>query len=307
VSGELGLSSIWSWGWGTFNEAGADPDKPDAACVYLWTRDSTLCDGLRAAGPGFNSSLTLGQIILPAGVQCTTGIGRITEAAVAQLETFTGNRQSALTALLNRLIYARERVSVGPDEIDHVLTSLIERGFAGDSVAYQAALTQAGVTPPLARTLVADQLRRQEFEAIVQVRYATSTPGGFAEQRQREQLRKTICLRDELPGPGVIDWGRDVPFLAVRPGSVSIRATRYQVRKGAPVVLSGHVESELPAEVVTVYGRRAGGAFTTLGKARPDAGGRWSLRVKPSVGATYYKAASKSAASFAIVVRARAR
>ena len=258
VTGELGLSSVWSWGWGTFDEAGADADKPAAACVYLWTRDPTLCDGLRAAGPRFNSSLTLGQIILPAGVQCKTGVGRITEAAVEQLETVTGNRQSALTALLNRLIYAHERVTVSSDEIDHVLTSLIERGFAGDSVAYQAALTQAGVTPPLARTLVADQLRRQEFEAIVQVRYATSSPGGFRDQRQRDLLRKTICLRDELPGPGVIDWAQEVPFLAVRPGSVSIRATRYQVRKGTPVVLSGRVESELPAEVVTVYGRKAG-------------------------------------------------
>ena len=243
---------------------------------------------------------------MPAGVQCKTGVGTITEAAVEQLETVTGNRQSALTALLNRLIYAHERVTVSSDEIDHVLTSLIERGFAGDSVAYQAALTQAGVTPPLARALVADQLRRQEFEAIVQVRHGTSSPGGFREQRQRDQLRKTICLRDELPGPGVIDWAQEVPFLAVRPGSVSIRATRYQVRKGTPVVLSGRVESELPAEVVTVYGRKAGaGAFTTLGTARPDAGGRWNLRVKPSVGTTHYKAVSKSAASFAITVRAR--
>jgi hypothetical protein len=104
----------------------------------------------------------------------------------------------------------------------------------------------------------------------------------------------------------VIDWGQEVPFLAVRPSSVSIRATRYQVRKGTPVVLSGQVESELPAEVVTVYGRKAGaGAFTTLGTARPGAGGRWSLRVKPPLGTTYYKARSKSAASFAIVVRAR--
>ncbi len=82
-----------------------------------------------------------------------------------------------------------------------------------------------------------------------------------------------------------------MPFLCVRAGSVSIRATRYQVRKGTPVVLSGRVESELPAEVVTVYGRKAGaGTFATLGTARPDAGGRWNLRVKPSVGTTHYKA-----------------
>ena len=157
---------------------------------------------------------------MPAGVQCKTGIGRITEAAVEQLETVTGNRQSALTALLNRLIYAHERVTVTSDEIDHVLTSLIERGFAGDSVAYQAALTQAGVTPPLARTLVADQLRRQEFEAIVQVRHATSSPGGFREQRQRDQLRQ-----DDLPAGRAAGAGCDRlgPGSAVPGGASGLR------------------------------------------------------------------------------------
>ena len=35
VAGELDVASVWSWGWGTFSEAGRDPDKPDAACVPL--------------------------------------------------------------------------------------------------------------------------------------------------------------------------------------------------------------------------------------------------------------------------------
>ncbi len=51
VASELGVGSIWSWGWGTFDAAGADVDKPRAACVYLWTRDPTLCDGPQVAGP----------------------------------------------------------------------------------------------------------------------------------------------------------------------------------------------------------------------------------------------------------------
>ena len=207
----------------------------------------------------------------------------------------TGSRRARPPRSTVSDLLPHERVTVSSDEIDHVLTSLIERGFAGDAVAYQAALTQAGVTPPLARTLVADQLRRQEFEAIVQVRYGTSSPGGFRDQRQREQLRKTICLRDELPGPGVIDWAQEVPFLAVRPGSVSIRAARYQVRKGMPVVLSGRVESQLPAEVVTVYGRKAGPApsrpSAPRGPTRADAGTSAS---KPSVGTTHYKAVRRA-------------
>jgi hypothetical protein len=57
VARETGLSSIWSWGWGTFGPDSADPDKPAAACVYLWARDHTLCDGplsasLAAGGSG---------------------------------------------------------------------------------------------------------------------------------------------------------------------------------------------------------------------------------------------------------------
>ena len=45
IAAEFGIATVWSWGWGTFNTAGADPDKQAAACVFLWTRDASLCDG----------------------------------------------------------------------------------------------------------------------------------------------------------------------------------------------------------------------------------------------------------------------
>jgi hypothetical protein len=57
VARELGLASIWSWGWATFRGQ-PDPDTRRAACVYLWTRQANLCDGPAAAGPGFDPSLT---------------------------------------------------------------------------------------------------------------------------------------------------------------------------------------------------------------------------------------------------------
>jgi hypothetical protein len=56
VARELGLASIWSWGWATFRGQ-PDPDTRRAACVYLWTRQADLCDGPAAAGPGFDPSL----------------------------------------------------------------------------------------------------------------------------------------------------------------------------------------------------------------------------------------------------------
>ena len=62
VAAETKIQGVWSWGWPSFSVAGNDPDKPAAACVYLWTRDTNLCDGPALAGPGFNASLTEGQI-----------------------------------------------------------------------------------------------------------------------------------------------------------------------------------------------------------------------------------------------------
>jgi hypothetical protein len=302
VAGELGLSSIWSWGWGTFGPETADPDKPRAACVYLWTRDPTLCDGLAAGGPRFNASLTVGQILLPDGVHCSTAVGTITVAALEELAAITGNRHAALTALLNRLIYLHESVDVSPADVRHAEASLVSRRFGGDAAAYEAALLQAGLTTSLARELVADQLRRQAFDAIVQIRYVTS-PEGFTQRRQREALRTAICLGDELPGPGVIDWAQMLPVLALQPASISIQTTRYRVRKGTPVQLYGRVESEWPREVVTVYARRPrADAYTRLGTARLDGDGTWSFRVEPA-GTAFYRAVSRSAASFAIVVR----
>jgi hypothetical protein len=55
ISLELGVGSIWSWGWATWTNAERDPAKPTAACVYLWARDPLLCNGPQAAGTGFDA------------------------------------------------------------------------------------------------------------------------------------------------------------------------------------------------------------------------------------------------------------
>lgn len=57
VAGELGLASVWSWGWAAFPGSRADAATERAACVYLWTRQAGLCDGPKAAGTGFSRSL----------------------------------------------------------------------------------------------------------------------------------------------------------------------------------------------------------------------------------------------------------
>jgi hypothetical protein len=57
VASELSLASVWSWGWAAFPGSRADAASERAACVYLWARDSSLCDGPAAGGKGFDRSL----------------------------------------------------------------------------------------------------------------------------------------------------------------------------------------------------------------------------------------------------------
>ena len=73
AAADLHFATVWSWGWGTFGTRGVDPDKPAAACVYLWTRSPSLCNGPDWAGDGFDASLTEGQIRLPSGIVCSIG------------------------------------------------------------------------------------------------------------------------------------------------------------------------------------------------------------------------------------------
>jgi hypothetical protein len=56
VAGELGLDSVWSWGWARFAGMPKDPAQAAAACVYLWARDPSLCNAPVVAGRGFDSS-----------------------------------------------------------------------------------------------------------------------------------------------------------------------------------------------------------------------------------------------------------
>jgi hypothetical protein len=59
IASEMSLGSVWSWGWARFRGRRADPAAPIAACVYLWARDPSLCNGPGAVGAGFNQSRDL--------------------------------------------------------------------------------------------------------------------------------------------------------------------------------------------------------------------------------------------------------
>jgi len=109
VASEVGLRSVWSWGWGVWSKGETDPDKPAAACVYLWARETQLCDGPAAGGVNFNASLTEGQLTLPGGVRCTLYGRRLTESAIKGLTPVTGDADVAFSAVFARAVTAPRR------------------------------------------------------------------------------------------------------------------------------------------------------------------------------------------------------
>ena len=169
VAAEFGVATVWSWGWGTFNAAGADPDKETAACVYLWTRDENLCDGPGAAGEAFDASLTEGQInALPRGAQCSLDGRQMRQTDLSRMTTVTRDRDVAFTILFDRLVAAR----LGPVSAERVRQAeqaIVDGSFAGSRAAYNAALAQAGANVYVARAAIADELLRAEAEATIAV------------------------------------------------------------------------------------------------------------------------------------------
>jgi hypothetical protein len=166
VAEDTHAATIWSWGWGTWGQRGLDPDKPAAACVYLWTRAPELCDGPGAAGTSFDASRDVGPIRLPAGIQCTIGKRRIAQDALGPLQQLTGDREIAYTALLERAAEA-PFATVTTQEVLAAERAVIASRFNGSRGAYLSALAQAHASLSVARSVIADQLRRVEIEATL--------------------------------------------------------------------------------------------------------------------------------------------
>jgi hypothetical protein len=173
VAAETKIQGVWSWGWPSFSVAGDDPDKPAAACVYLWARDTNLCDGPALAGAGFNVSLTEGQIILPAEVRCTVGIGRILKSDVARAALITGDRDSAATALLQREVLRAES-PIDPISVLAAEHAIVRDRFGRSFERYRAALRDAHVTLQDARAIIEDRLARGRVEERFRPRPATA-------------------------------------------------------------------------------------------------------------------------------------
>jgi hypothetical protein len=173
VAYELHIPTIWSWGWASFNPSGNDPDKPIVACTYLWTRDHSLCDAPALAGSQLDQSLDVGAT-LPSGTVCLLGKAPIKATDLAAMARVTGDRDVAFSAVFQHAVLAAAK------HADPVAVAAAERGvvldrFHGAAGAYLAALAKAKVTPALARTILADELRRRAVESTLRVAPPSAT------------------------------------------------------------------------------------------------------------------------------------
>ncbi len=193
VATEARLATIWSWGWGNLHPLAVDPDKPRAACVYLWARDQRLCDGRTVAGDRFNASLTEGAIVIPPGVTCVSVAGKLRTRGIDELTRLTRSRSLALDALFARAALA-PRYPVDEASIDAVEADVIVRAFAGSPEAYEAELVRLGATREVARGAIADELRRR------QIAESGASPLAVSADVTGNALDTTTCVKDVLPG-----------------------------------------------------------------------------------------------------------
>ena len=217
VASELPLQGIWSWGWPSFSAAGDDPDKPAAACVYLWARDPRFCAGPSVAGAGFDASRTEGQLVLPVGVRCVLGDERIMKTDVGRTAALTGDRESAASALLQRAVL-RSDEPIDPQTVLAAERAIVRDRFGRSIARYRAALAAAGLTLADARAVITDRLARDRVEERFRPRPPTPAQvaaflGTYAAMRVR-----LVAVEPEAPWLG--DASRGYALETIAPSEV---------------------------------------------------------------------------------------
>jgi hypothetical protein len=170
VSNEMKFSSIWSWGWAEWKTTPGemDPAKPRAACVYLWARSPSLCNGPRAAGKGFVRSRTEGQLILSPGLRCQLGRTAVRWSQINPLLKLTGDPELAFSNAFARAV-AQRSARVSYADILAAERSIISAAFGGSRGAYLAAIAGAHTNLSVARGVIGDELRRIRIESKFRV------------------------------------------------------------------------------------------------------------------------------------------
>jgi hypothetical protein len=279
VASEFQLGWVVSWGWGTFNAAGADLDKGRAACVYLWARDGSLCDGPAAAGPGFAASLDEGQISLPSGTRCAVDGNTISTGEMKSLASVTRDSGVALSALFARLVESPGH-PVSNEAVLGLERSVIAVRFHGSRAAYEARLRAKRASVTLARAIIADQLRRQAIGRKLRVARPTS-----------EQIASFHALYGALPvrevrADGRPSWlgGRRKGYTLVPPGPVQLliapTASTTRVVTGTGPIAVTPLDETMPLGAVPLGAARSAVRAALTAQARARAFESWSVRAQ---------------------------
>jgi hypothetical protein len=198
VAREVGLRSVWSWGWAAWSDGERDPDKPIAACVYLWARDPSLCNGPAAAGKGLNTSLTEGQLTLPGGTRCTLYGRPITESTISSLRPVTGDTDVAFTAAFARAVTSLQ-VKIKPKQLTDAERAVVGAQFGGSYARYRAALAKAHASLGAARGVIADELRRVTIASGFRV--AGPTAAEIGEYYETYGATRARLVQTKTPAP----------------------------------------------------------------------------------------------------------
>ena len=166
VAREMKFAGIWSWGWAEWKTTPGemDPAKRRAACVYLWTRNPSLCNGPAAAGKGFVRSRTEGQLILSPGLRCQIGKGAVRWSSINPLLKLTGDPELAFSNAFARAV-EQKAAPVSSSDILSAERSIIAARFGGSRSSYLNAIAQAHTTLSVARGVIGDELRHARIES----------------------------------------------------------------------------------------------------------------------------------------------
>jgi hypothetical protein len=272
VAKETRISSVWSWGWAAWNVAGNDPEKPVAACVWLWTRDHSLCDAPKVAGKQLDPSLQVGRSI-PGGALCLLDDRPLWRSAVTALTRITRDPDIALSASLQRLVLSEAATATSGDVLAAERDVIADR-FGGSRAAYLAALRHAGATLTAARAVLGDELRSRNVERGLSVRAPSARD--IADLYARYDGADARLIRSTKRLPWLGNRGTGVAIAATAPRRVFALAPNGRATIGDAHVTALGATTPLGAFSLAAAAPTLRAALVEV--ARVDAYRTWSSR-----------------------------
>lgn len=217
VAAETGLASIWSWGWGEWNAAEKDPQKPYAMCAWMWARSPTFCNAPKAIGTSFDTSRQEGQLsLLSSGTRCLVGTRALRNGDVDRLAAVTGDPETAFSAAYERLVETAY-TPVSPSEVLRAERAVVAQSFGGSRGAYLAALRKAHATVAVARGVLGDELRRARVEDTL---FAPKPSASEVETFYSSYPELDVRLVQVSPRPSWLPTGKGLALSEVAPDRV---------------------------------------------------------------------------------------